>query len=98
VDDPLAYVPVVALAGGVGMYLLAHVAFKRRGVGTWSTQRAIAAVVIIALIPFWHEIDALAALAGVTALVILLILYETVRYAALRAEERHRAHDHNHTG
>jgi low temperature requirement protein LtrA len=90
VDDPLAYVPVVALAGGVGVYLLAHVAFKRRAVGTWSAHRGIVAVVIIALIPFWHEIDALAALAGVTALVAALILYETVRFAAVRDEERHR--------
>jgi len=98
VDDPLPYVAVVALAGGVGVYLLAHVAFKRRAVGTWSAQRIVAAVVVIALIPLWHEIDALAALAGMTALVAALILYETLRFAAVRAEERHRARDRNHAG
>jgi hypothetical protein len=93
VDDPLAYVPVVALAGGVGVYLLAHVAFKRRAAGTWSAQRIVAAVVIMALIPLWHEIDALAALAGVTALVAALIVYETLRFAAMRDEERRRSPD-----
>jgi low temperature requirement protein LtrA len=94
VDEPLALVPAVALAGGVGLYLLAHVAFKRRVMGTWSTQRVVAAVVIIALIPLWHEVDALVALAGVTALVAALILYETVRFAAVRDEERHRPREH----
>jgi low temperature requirement protein LtrA len=94
VDEPLALVPAVALAGGVGLYLLAHVAFKRRVMGTWSTQRVVAAVVIIALIPLWHEVDALVALAGITALVAALILYETVRFAAVRDEERHRPREH----
>src|SRR5436190_5571676 len=93
VGDPLAYVPVVALAGGVGVYLLAHVAFKRRAVGTWSVQRIVVAVVIIALIPFWREIDGLAALAGVTTIVAALILYETVRFAAVRNEERRQARE-----
>jgi low temperature requirement protein LtrA len=94
VDEPLALVPAVALAGGVGLYLLAHVAFKRRVMGTWSAQRIVAAVVIIALIPLWHEVDALIALAGVTALVAALILYETLRFAAVRDEERHRPREH----
>jgi low temperature requirement protein LtrA len=94
VDDPLAYVPVVALAGGVGVYLLAHVAFKRRAVGTWSTQRIVVAAIIIVSIPLWHEMAALAALAIVTALVAALILYETVRFAAVRDEERHRFREH----
>ena len=33
VDDPLHLVPACALGGGLAIYLLAHVAFKRRAVG-----------------------------------------------------------------
>ena len=95
VDDPLHLVPAVALAGGVGLYLLAHVAFKRRAVGVWSILRVVVAVVVIALLPLWREISALAALAGVTALVVLLIGFETIRYAEARAEERGHLHEHN---
>ena len=94
VDDPLHLVPAAALAGGVGVYLLAHVAFKRRAVGVWSIQRVVAAAVVVALLPLWREINALAALAGVTALVVLLIVFETIRYAEARAEERGHLHEH----
>jgi low temperature requirement protein LtrA len=92
VNEPLHIVEAVALSGGVALYLLAHVAFKRRAVGIWSTPRIIAAAVLLALIPLWDSVDALVALAGVTAVVIVLIIFETVRYAELRAEERHHIH------
>lgn len=94
VYDPLHLVPAVALGGGVALYLLAHVAFKRRAVGTWSVQRLLVAVIIAALIPVWHEVVAVAALAGVVALVVLLILYETLRFAEARGAERAHLHEH----
>ncbi len=62
INDPLHLVPAAALAGGVAIYLLAHVAFKRRAVQIWSVPRLVAALVLVALIPVWHEIVALAAL------------------------------------
>lgn len=94
-NDPLHLVPAVALGGGVALYLLAHVAFKRRAVGTWSIQRLVVAVLLLVLIPVWHELDAVAALAGAVALVALLILYETVRFAEAREAERAHLHEHD---
>jgi low temperature requirement protein LtrA len=95
VDDPLHLVPAAALGGGVAIYLLAHVAFKRRAVGIWSVQRLIAALLLLALIPVWHSLVALAALGAVLGLVVALILFETVRFAESRAEERHHLHEHS---
>ncbi len=95
VDDHLQLVPAAALGGGIALYLLAHVAFKRRAVGIWSIQRVIVAALLLALIPVWHDVDAVVALAGVTALVAALIGFETVRFADARAEERHHLHEHD---
>jgi low temperature requirement protein LtrA len=94
VHDPLHLEPAVALGGGVALYLLAHVAFKRRSVGIWSIHRLVMAVVMLALIPVWHEVVAPVALAGVVALLVALILYETVRYSEVREEERAHLHEH----
>jgi low temperature requirement protein LtrA len=94
VNDPLHLVPAAALGGGVALYLLAHVAFKRRAVGTLSVQRLVTALLLLALIPLWHSVVALAALGGVLGLVIALILFESVRYAEARAEERRHLHEH----
>ncbi len=95
VTEPLHLVPAVALGGGVALYLLAHVAFKRRAVGIWSTARLVVALVLLALIPVWHEVVALVALGGVLALLVLLIAYETVRFAEAREEERAHLHEHD---
>jgi low temperature requirement protein LtrA len=96
VDSRLHLVPAAALGGGVALYLLAHVAFKRRGVGIWSIQRVAVAALLLALIPGWHRVDAVVALAGVTAILAALIGYESVRYAEARAEERRHLHEHEH--
>ena len=98
VELPLPVVPAVALAGGVALYLLAHVGFKRRAVGQWSVPRIVAALVLVALIPLWHSVDAMVALAGVTGLVAALIAYESVRFAEIRAEERRHLHEHHGEG
>jgi low temperature requirement protein LtrA len=45
VEDPLETVPAVAMLGGVGVYLLAHVAFRWRNVHRFSTVRLLCAVV-----------------------------------------------------
>jgi low temperature requirement protein LtrA len=98
VGHPLHLVAAAALAGGVAIYLLAHVAFKRRAVGLWSVQRVVVALVLVALLPLWRSVDALVALAGVTALVAALIGYETVRFAEVRAQERGHLHEHGDAG
>jgi low temperature requirement protein LtrA len=95
VHEPLHLVPAAALGGGVALFLLAQVAFKLRTVALWSLHRFVAAVVLVALVPVLHEVDALVGLALVLTVVVLLVAYETLRYAELRREERRHLHEHN---
>jgi low temperature requirement protein LtrA len=87
-DVPLETVPAAALAGGVALYLLAHDAIALRTVGTVNHRRILAALASAALIPVATEVDALAALALVTAVPAALIAYETLRFRETRAGMR----------
>jgi low temperature requirement protein LtrA len=89
VEDPLEVVPAVALLGGTGLYLLAHVAFRWRNVHRLSAQRVVAAVVLAAFLPVAVEIPALASLAVVATALAVLIAYETAHFAELRERLRH---------
>jgi low temperature requirement protein LtrA len=88
VDDPLKPVPAVALLGGTALYLLAHVAFRLRNIRTLNRQRLLLAVVLVALIPAGVELPALATLGILAALLTLLIVYETIRFAERREKIR----------
>jgi low temperature requirement protein LtrA len=88
VDEALEPEASTALFGGVAAYLLAHVAFRLRNVGTVNRQRLAAAILSLACIPLGSEIEALAALATACALIAVLIAYETVRFSADRARVR----------
>jgi low temperature requirement protein LtrA len=88
VDDPLKTVPAVALCGGVALYLLAHIAFRYRNVGTFNPHRALATVAALALIPLALEVDALYAVAAVTGLLVALIAYEAIRFREARERVR----------
>jgi low temperature requirement protein LtrA len=89
VGDPLELVPAVALLGGTALYLLAHVAFRWRNVHRFSSERLLCAILLVALIPAAVELPALATLGIVAALLAVLIVYETVRFAELRDRLRH---------
>jgi low temperature requirement protein LtrA len=89
VGDPLGWVTATALVGGAALYLFAHVALKLRSLGTLSTQRLVAALVLVALIPVAHEVDALMTVALVGAVMWALIAYEAIHYAAVRDLVRH---------
>jgi low temperature requirement protein LtrA len=89
VDAHLHLVPVVALLGGVALYLLAHVAFRWRNVHRFSLQRLIAAGVCLALIPVGLELPALATLSLLAAVLVILIVDERRRFAELRDRLRH---------
>jgi low temperature requirement protein LtrA len=94
VEDPLKTVPAVALLGGTALYLLAHVAFRWRNIHTLNRQRLVAAVLAVALIPLGVELPALATVAILAALLVVLIAYETIRFAELRDRIRHQlAHE-----
>jgi low temperature requirement protein LtrA len=89
ISDPLDLEIAVALAGGAALYLLAHVAFKRRCLGTLSVSRLIAALVLLAVIPIACEVDALVTVALVGAVLWGLIAFEAVHYAEARDRVRH---------
>jgi low temperature requirement protein LtrA len=86
----LDVLPLVALYGGVALFLFAHVAFKYR---TWrhrvSVRRLVVAAVILAMIPLATELPALAALGLLTAVLVATIASEAVRYAEAREQVRH---------
>ncbi len=89
VDDPLKLVPAVALLGGTALYLLGHVAFRLRNVGSVSVRRLLCALALLALLPAAEDISALALLGIMSALLVAMILYEVLRYADARQRIRH---------
>ncbi len=91
VSTPLRTVPAVALLGGAALYLLAHVAFRLRNMGTLSGRRLLCALALLALIPAVRALtlSSLATLAVLAAGMTALILYEALRYADARERVRH---------
>lgn len=90
VDDPLPLVPAAALLGGAALYLLAHVAFRLRNMGTLNRRRLLCAIVLLALLPVATALPALLTLLILALALTLLILYEALRYADVRERVRHR--------
>jgi low temperature requirement protein LtrA len=88
VHEPLKLIPAVALCGGVALYLLGHVAFRLRNVGTLNHRRLIVALVCLALIPLATEVDALVSMVVITAVCAGLILYELIRHREARERVR----------
>ena len=87
--DELETVPAAALCGGLALYLVAHVLFRLRNVGTLNRQRLVTAGLLVALYPVAVDIPALATLAAAAALLTALIAYEAIRFAAARDRVRH---------
>ena len=77
------------MLGGAAIYLMAHVAFRWRNVRRFSSQRAVVAVLLLALIPPGATIPALGTLALLAAILCALIAYEKVHFADLRDRLRH---------
>jgi low temperature requirement protein LtrA len=88
VDEPLKTVPAVALCGGVGLYLFGHVAIRWRSVHSLNRQRVLTGLVALALIPLAVEVDSLAALITIAALMAGLATYEALVFRARRSEIR----------
>jgi low temperature requirement protein LtrA len=88
VDEPLEDVAAFALLGGVAVYLLGHVAVRLRGAHSWNWRRLVLAAVLLVLVPVAGELDSLATLAVVTALLAGLIAIETRTYGERRTHER----------
>jgi low temperature requirement protein LtrA len=89
VEEPLATVPAVALAGGVALYLLAHCAFFLRLARRLFRRRFLGGVALLALIPAVTELPALASLALVAAVCVFVVTYEAIKHREHRAQVRH---------
>jgi low temperature requirement protein LtrA len=87
-DEELKAVPAFALYGGVAIYLLGHVAIRLRGARTLNRQRLGLALVLFALVPVAMSVPADVALAIVTALLAVMIAYETRGYGERRLAVR----------
>ena len=87
--DALTGVPLVALYGGVATYLLGHVVFRRRNIGSWNLHRSIVALLLLLLVPVAWQLPALLSLAIVAALLALLVVYEVLRFGEARDRIRH---------
>jgi low temperature requirement protein LtrA len=88
VGEPLHLVPATATLGGTAVYLLAHVAFRLRNVGSLNRHRLTCAILLLALLPLAVEVPALATVAMLAALLSALVAYETVRYSEARGRIR----------
>jgi low temperature requirement protein LtrA len=90
VDEPLHTVPAITLCGGLALYLVGHVLFRLRNIGTLNRQRVLVALVAAALTPVAVHVDAIWSLALITALSAALITYEAIRFREARLRIRAR--------
>ena len=89
VGEELDAVPAIGLCGGAALYLLAEIAFLFRATRYVFRRRTVGAVVLLALIPAALAIPALAALALVSAVCSLVVVYEVIRHRSDRVFVRH---------
>ena len=89
--DPLSWVAASALVGGPTLYVLAHLAFKRRALGTMRGQRLFAALILAAFVPLAHHVATLASLIVVVIVLWSLLAYETIHFAEARRSVRNEA-------
>jgi low temperature requirement protein LtrA len=92
--DPLKGVALGALVGGVTVYLLAHVAFKRVVSRELNPVRLGAAALLLAAWAPLTQVPALGQLAVVTGVVVAALVVEAVVFAERRREVRD-AHLHH---
>jgi len=87
-DAPLESVPRTALLGGVALYLLGHVAFRLRNTRSVNVDRLVVAVVFLGAIPLTTDVDGAYVIAAMAVVLVLTVVYETVRFRTARHEVR----------
>ena len=91
--DPLPATALWALYGGVASYLIGHLAFRLRNLGSINWPRAVVAALVLVAPVAVGQLPALAALGLLAGVLVTLIAFEVVRYAearaAIRAEVAH---------
>lgn len=90
-SDPLTGIPLGLLYAGVGAYLLAHIAFRLRNVGTLNKGRLVVVVSLLPLGLVAAQLPAIVALALLAALLAGLVAFEALRFAEQRDHIRHAA-------
>jgi low temperature requirement protein LtrA len=88
-SDPLPTAAALSLCGGVAAYLLAHLAFRLRNIGSINIPRLVATAALAALAALSSLLPALALLACVAAVLVALVAFEAARYSEGRARVRH---------
>jgi low temperature requirement protein LtrA len=76
------------LTGGIALYLLTHVAFRLRNLGTVNWRRLAVAIVLLAYAPFADEPPALVTMAIVAFVSVALMAYEAIRFSDVRRQIR----------
>ena len=76
------------LTGGIALYLLTHVAFRMRNLGTVNWRRLVVALALLAYAPFADEPPALVTLALVAVVSVALMAYEAIRFSDVRRQIR----------
>ena len=91
-DGHLTWVVSTALFGGVALYLLGHLLFRRRNMGTWNVQRTVALAVLVLLVPVGTVVRPWVSLVLVLSVLLALVSYEALHFAAGRRALRSEAH------
>lgn len=91
----LSWTAAAGLCLGPAVYLLAHIGFRYRNMGTINKQRTLVTALLCAVLPVCVAVGPILALAIVTAIFILLVLYEVRHYSIARDKIRHFDH-HQH--
>lgn len=87
--EPLKLIPSAALFGGVALYLLGHILFRLRNMGSVNRQRTFVAVLLVAAIPIGLTVPAFLSLIMLVTMLIGLIVYELSAYREARHQLRH---------
>lgn len=93
--EPFGGISSMALFGGMAVYLFGHLAFRLRNVRSLNVPRTVVAITLLVAIPLGTAIAAYASLAILTAICVLLVAYEVVRYRKPRNAIRHAEHSHS---
>jgi len=88
-EKPLPTVALVALLGGLALYLLGHVFFRLRNIRSLNRQRLVVAAAFLLAIPLVGDVDASSVLVGATVALIALVVFESVRFREARHQVRH---------
>jgi low temperature requirement protein LtrA len=86
-------VAVAALYGGTALYLLAHIGFRWRNVHSINRQRLLACALLVTLAiagsAFGTSLPPMLHLSTLAALLVVLVIYEVIRFAGARDDIRH---------